>query len=892
MLTGAGTGASVALGLLVLATVFVAAVLPRASDGLRTRALRQTLAELPTGAATVIAGIDLGDYGGFAGGGTLSQQLSGTERRVARFLAARGIPLRRGAAWAQLTSGELAMEGAGPGSAIGTNPLQLQLGYSDALRRNARLTAGHWPDGDTGPPGATTFQVAVTLATARLLALHVGSGLSTGTGVGITVSGIIAPVAPGSAFWSQFASTAAPTLISPPNGEGSYWIGGAFVGPSELAAAAPLDFGHTQLSWVFPLDLRHATAGQAARLLAVLTAAGSQGAAQMAIPGGTGESLTVSSGVTPTMASFVAAQATVAGISSLLFVSLTAVGLVVVLMGTQLVADRRREEFATMSARGATGRQLGWLVLRGDALVVLPAAAIAAAAAAALTPGSNAALGWWLAGLTTGCALAAPAFVAARRGTARRRTRSVTTDRRRIRSARRLIAELTLTGCAVSGLVVLRQEGLSLGGSVNVLTSAAPVLVALPAAIAVIRLCPPILRVCRRFAGAGRGLVAYLGLVRAANALARAMLPVFALVLALAVVAFGGSVARSIGQGEGAAAWQLAGADAAVGSPTGLAALPVPAQRAIAAAPGVRAAAPVIEEQGQTGGYATNGVALSVIVVNPRQYAAVLAGAPFPAFPAAALARSAPGRVVPPVLASPGAVTALRAAGGVLTIGTQTTRVRVVAQLAGTPAAPPGVPFLVLPLWAAPTSSPPPVLMLLAGRAINQRQLTAIAARTAPGATVTVRSVELAELSAAPLPRATVLTYAAGAAAAGVFCVLILLISLILDARARELVDARLSTMGLSGSQASRASAIEMVPYMLAAAVGGTLAAAALATLLQPVLNLSALTQSTEPAQLESGIVTPALTVAGLVVLAAVTMIGQRTAARRRAVSEALRVSQ
>ena len=403
------------------------------------------------------------------------------------------------------------MDGAGPSSAIGTTPLQLQLGYSNQLRRYARLTEGHWPAGDRGRAGRTNFQVAITAASARLFAVHVGSRLSTSTlagadaGDSITVSGIITPVAPGSAFWSQFASTAAPTLINPPLDEPSYWTGGAFVGPGELPAAATLGFRRAQLSWVYPLDVRHATAAQAASLLAVLTAAGSQGAAQMTIPGGTGESFAISSGMTPALASFVAGQSTVADISALLFVSLTAIGMVVLLMSTQLLADRRRDELATMSARGATGWQLGWLVLRGDALVVGPAAAIAVAAAAVLTPGSDTALSWWLAALTTGCALAAPALVAGRRGAARRGKRSAVADRRRIRGARRLIAELTLIGCAVAGLVVLRQEGLSEGGPVNVLTSAAPVLVALPAAIAIIRLCPPLLRAGRRYAGSGRG---------------------------------------------------------------------------------------------------------------------------------------------------------------------------------------------------------------------------------------------------------------------------------------------------------------------------------------------------------------------------------------------------
>jgi putative ABC transport system permease protein len=886
MLAGSGTGASVALGLLVLVTVFVAAVLPRASEGLRTDALRQTLQDLPVGAATVTAGIDYGDYAGITGS-HLGQRLAATRQQLARFLTSQGVPLRPRAAWTELNSGALSMIGAGPGSAIGTSPLQLQLDWSDALMHYARLTAGRWPARDTRQAGTTTFEVALTPASARLFALHVGSRLSAGPGEVLAVTGIITPVDTGSAFWSQLASAATPVLISA--NQTSYWLGGAFVGPEELPAAAQVNEQASQLSWVYLLDLRHVTAAQAPSLLSTLTGAASQSAARLTIPGSAGANFIVSSGVTPTLTSFVAAQATVDAISSLLFVSLGAVGLVVLLMGTRLVADRRRAELATMAARGATRSQLGWLVLGGAALVVLPAAAIAVGLAVALTPGEGTPLAWWLAALTTGCALAAPAILAPRRGADRRSVRPLGRVRPPLRAARRLIAELTLTAGAVAGLVVLNEQGPPTAGHVNVLTSAAPVLVAMPAAILVIRLCPALLHVSRRLAGSRPGLVVFLGLARAAQAVRTALLPVFALVLALAVVAFGGAVVRSIDQGETAAAWQLAGADAAVGSPTGTVAVPPAAQHGIAAAPAVRAIAPVIEEQAQVGGYGMNGASLSVVVVNPRQYAAVLADTPNPAFPASTLARTGTGP--PPVLASPAAAAALHSSGDELTIGTQTFRVKVAAQLASTPGAPAGVPFVVLPLWAA-GPAPLPTLVLLAGHGISQGEFSAILARTAPGAPVTVQSAELAALNAAPLPRATVQIYTAGAAAAALFCALIVLISLILDARSRELTDARLVSMGLSGSQLQRVSALELSPFVLAAAIGGVIATAVLAALLNPVLNLSDLTGSAQPAQLQSGILTTLLTVAGLVMLAAVTMLGQRAAATRRAVSEALRVSQ
>jgi putative ABC transport system permease protein len=884
MLTGTAPGPSVALGLLVLVTVFVAVVLPRASEDLRTDALRQTLADLPAGASTVMAGIDYGDY---AGPARVIKQLAATRQQVARFLTAQGVPLRRRAAWTDLTAGAIDLTGAGPGSAIGTTLLQLQLDWSDELMHYARLTAGRWPGADTTRAGVTTFEVALTPASARLFALHVGSRLSTGPGAVLAVTGIITPVDSGSVFWSQLASAATPVLIS--TNRTSYWLGGAFVGPSELSAVAQLNVQASQLSWTYELDFSHVTAAQAGSVLSTLTAAASQGAAQLTGPGSNGASFTVSSGVTPTLTSFEAGQATVAVIASLLFVSLVAVGLVVLLMGTRLIAERRRQEFATMTARGAAGSQLGWLVLRGQALVALPAAAVAVGLAVALTPAGGTALAWWLAALTTGCALAAPAWLATRSGVVRQGMRAAQRNPSRLLAARSLIVELTLTAGAVAGLVVLTQQGVSLRGHANVLTSAAPVLVAVPAAILVIRLSPPLLRASRRVAGSGRGLVAFLGLTQAAQAARRAMLPVFALVLALVVVAFGAAVVRSIDAGENAAAWQLTGADAAIGSPTSTVALPLSAQHAVAAESAVRAIAPVIEEQAQTGAYDTNGLALSVVVVSPRQYAAVLADGPGPAFPAATLVRTAG---PPPVLASPAAAAALRASGGVLTIGTEPLRVRIAGQLASTPAAPADAPFVVLPLWAAGAGAPPPTLLLLGGHGISQRRLSAIVARTAPDATVAVQTAELAALRAAPLPRATAQIYTAGAAAAALFCVLIVLMSLILDARGRELADARLVSMGMSASQVQRVGALELSPIAAAAAVGATIATAVLAALLDPLLDLSVLTGSTQPTQLQSGILTPLLTVAGLVGLAAVTVLVQRATARRRAVSDALRVSQ
>jgi putative ABC transport system permease protein len=883
----AGRSTSVMTGLLVLVTVFLAVALPRASASLRTQALHQALAGLPASADAVTAGIDVGDYeqgacaaaAGCTGG--ITAQLAATQQQLARFLTRGGVPLQRQAGWAGLASGSLPVTAAPPSAYIDGAAPQFQLGYADALSRNAVLTAGRWPGGVTTSGGTLTFQLAVTTATARRFGLRVGSRLGVGVSDSVVVTGLIRPASPRSAFWSQFANFAAPATIA--TVKGGYWTGSGFVGPAAAAAMADPQLTQATAMWVFPLNLSQATAGQAGQLLTVLSAAASQGPAQLSSLSGSGASFELTSGVTQVIGAFVTGQAAANGIVSLLFASLTVLGILAVLMAAQQLADSRREEFATMLARGATRRQLGWLAAAGNALVALPAAAIAAAVAVGLTRGGGTPLAWWLACLTTGTAVAGPALLALRSPPAGRPG-----GRRRLPLLRRLVLDLTLTAVAVAGVIIVRQQGLSPGGNLSPLASLAPVLVAVPAALVAVRLWPVLVRVALRPARRSRNLPVFVGLARGADRTEQVLLPVFALVLALSVVAFGGAIASGIRQGEAAAAWQQAGADAVVGSPAATASLPLPAQRAIAALRGVHRWATVIEEPGQTGSDGA-GTPFNVAVVNPPQYAAVLAATPAAPFPAAALSRR-PGPV--PVIASASAASLLRQAGDLVTIGQQIVRVSVTGQISGTPAAQPGTPFLILPLWAAGPHPLPPSMMLLAGSQISSAQLTAVAARTAPGATVMVRSVVAAQLAGAPLPRATLLEYAAGSGAAALLSILIVVLMLLAGARSRLLTDIRLSTMGVTPGQARRAGLVEVAPLVLAAAVAGTAAAVALSVVLSPVISLASLTGSAQGAALHSGVLIPVLAGVALVIIALALMAGQDAIAARHGPARTLRAGE
>ncbi|MGC1284616.1 MAG: FtsX-like permease family protein, partial [Streptosporangiaceae bacterium] len=98
---------------------------------------------------------------------------------------------------------------------------------------------------------------------------------------------------------------------------------------------------------------------------------------------------------------------------------------------------------------------------------------------------------------------------------------------------------------AIGGLVVLRNQGLGSGNS-GVYPSAAPVLVAIPVAIVVLRCYPPLARQLARIAGLSRGVVAFVGLARATRTPSGTALPSFALVLVLAMVAFPEMISTSV----------------------------------------------------------------------------------------------------------------------------------------------------------------------------------------------------------------------------------------------------------------------------------------------------------------------------------------------------------
>jgi putative ABC transport system permease protein len=884
-LTGTGAAASVAFGLLVFAAVLASLAIPRESVGLRNVALQHVIATSQPGDRTVTGIIgESAIADGYLPVPDTEIAVVGNALRAR--LAAADVPVASSPpAWEGLTTGFVPMSGAA--QAAGSGQPQFELAYRSPLTRYSRVVAGQLPAGGTLVKNVTVLQAAVTTTTAARFGLRVGSRLTQGS-LQLVVTGIIEPADPAATFWTQNPVTARPSLLSGEPGQPGYWIGAAFIGPGALPLIeSKLDPGQMQVTWEYAAALGGLTATQANGVESALASLVSNGATVSAPGLVTPATVSVNSQIPSILSPFITAENAAAPILELLYVSLAALGAVVVLLGARLVAQRRAAEFTLMRARGAALYQLTWLVLRVNVVIAAAAGAAAAALAIGLTPGDPDPVGWWLAGSTIVVTLIGPVLISvvpqrvARPGTGRPE-RPVG----RKRAARRIVVEGALVALAIGGLVVLRNEGLSSGSS-GLYTSAAPVLIAIPVAVVVLRCYPPLARELARIAGMSRGVVAFVGLARATRTPPGAVLPSFALVLVLAMVAFPDMITTSVNNSQVAESWQQVGTDAIVQAPAGQVISPA-LQRQISSVPGVSSTAPAVIESGSL----PTGFQVSLVFVDPAKYAAVVDEAPGPRFPLAALSGSDHVSAAYPAVATGAAAQLPDAGPTTINTGTGTVTIQVVGRVGRVPGAPDlGGGSVVVPLQALGPNPPEPNLVLIAGPGLDEARLSAAVRGALPGATVTYRAAALAALTDAPVLQAAQTALTQGLATAAGFGALVLLLSLLLNARTRELTLASLATMGLRRWQAQLLLATETLPPVVAAAVGGVACAWLLAPLVGPSLNLAAYSGTGSAIA-----VTPALfpllaSAVGLVLAALLVLAAQAVITYYRGSARALRIA-
>ena len=918
-LTGMGAVATLVLAVLVFGCVLAATAGPREALHIRTQALQQALAPVPPlGRAIAVSSTwnQLFQAASLPQPTFTNGQLTNLQDQFHADFNTGVLHLAPDAAdWASMTSAEQAVSTVLSGA--GNIAVQVEVSYRLPLAAYARVVAGSLAAPAPGQAANGTFKtinVAVTQRTAKKFGLVVGSTVRTDGGVlpaavptpkvTFKVAAIVAERQPASAFWGAYPSMAAPQL-NVPGQSPPYWTSGVFALPDESVAVQD-DFGPEFLTvqWVLPINFRALLGDQAQPLEAGLQRIISEYPPLRGELAPVASVVAVSTGVQQVLDAFINTADAVDVLLWLLYVSLGVIAAIVQLLTARMIVLRRSTELALRRARGGTLLQIGLATGRGAAIACVPAALLAAGAAVLLVPEHAPPGGWWPGIAVLVVAIGTPAVMGVWRQRLPRSGRGKVAGgytrpgqrgtsqpslgygalgysrrgRRRFRGGTRLVTEVTAVLAAVAGIIVFRHQGTQPGASVDFFTSAVPALVAIPAVIVVLRIYPLILRGLMRGAARGRSAAGFLGLAQAARTALTPALPALALVIAITVAAFAGMVRDAVNRGEINASWQAAGADATVSDVGPGLQIPAAAQRALAAVPGVEHAAVVSDWTPTVPG----GAQLTALAVAPASYAALVASSKtWPAVDPRLLAGDN-------VLVSPQADKDL---GGHRTIilttdrGVAPIRVRIAGILSRTPALAAGGAFILMPeSLVAHEPNVLPNLMLLNGPAIDGAKLTALATRLVPLALTTFRSQVLRQLAGAPVQRGAFWLFALALVAAAGLGLAVMLLQLALGAADREATLARLATMGLGGRQRARLVLLEVLPAVVAAAVAAVGCAVVLPRIVAPAINLSVFTGSSADVRLVPDAASLALPLAGLIVVAAITLTVE-IQARRNVVS-------
>ncbi|MFE1443452.1 FtsX-like permease family protein [Streptomyces sp. NPDC058739] len=766
-------------------------------------------------------------------------------------------------------------------------PARVTLVAQNGLAAHARPAEGRLPRALAVTSATAEVEAAVTVATARSLHIRVGSvihvpGLQRDP-VAVRITGVVTPREPSGAYWSTVPLLRTPTLVYLPNDpdHNAYWLGALLLHP----AAGPVLLGTPGTParyWNLAPEPDALHSHDLSGLKSAIASLES-GPALRDSRGYTDPRTEATSGLDDVLTSFERQRDSIAPLISVAAVGAGTVAAVVLVMAGGLAADRRRAELALLRARGASVAGLTVRLLGETSAVAVPAAAVGLAAAvlalpeARLAPAALAAL----AALAVACLAlplrAAAAHLAVGVHTARADVTSVRPSRRRT------VAELTLLVLAAGAVETLRRRGTAGdSGTGDRLMSAAPVLVAVIAALVLVRLYPLPLRGLARPAARLRGAIGHLSLARAGRTTVSAVLPLLALSTALTTAAFGGSVLAGVAEARDEAALLSVGADARVES---VEALPDRLPGQVRRMPGVRGTTDLsIAYQARPHDQQT----LPVVGVDPAPYAELADATGIGAFPARSLRAPAAGGPLPAV-ASPAAAETYGTGPFPIRMqdGTRIT-VRIVLVRDRTPALS-GTDFLLVDSAGLSPEAARPTMVLITGRGVDGAALRRAAG---PAIDVRLRTEERRANVDSPLQSGAERVYAAAVAAGAGYAVLTLLLSLMRTAPERRALLARLRTMGLTRAQGRRLLVLESLPQAGLAALGGVLTGWATIRLLAPGVDLTDLALPTAgavpvPAELRTdpvSLAVPALAV--LLVTVGVAAVQAWWTSRRGSVTE------
>ncbi|GLW56058.1 hypothetical protein [Kitasatospora phosalacinea] len=903
--------AALLTAVLVLVLVFLAAALPRALDRGADGALRGFLRGYgPVPTSVVVTS-------GLPSGGDPAQLLDATAGQLAALVGAR-LPLDPGGP----VYGRRALQPRSlPDPALdrpeGVAP-ELSLLYRHGAREHVRLTAGQWPDGAAG--GAADGEpvpVALSESAAATLKVALGGVFDGGASVlpvgapfgpaRVRVVGLYAVDDPSDPFWADAGcALKACRNLTPPPGPGAppmaYWYAVALTGPEGVSRLSRWGNGAEDF-WRLPVRVDALRADRLAETSAALAAVTSGPVAVRVTTGSGRPDVRIGSALRGAIDTARQRQAAIGSVTAIGPAGAAGVAVVVLGLAAALGTERRAAELRLLRARGAGLGGVFRRLLGEGAATVLPAAALGAGLACVLLPTPR-----WLPSAVAAGSVALLALLAFP-------VRVVLVLRGPAGGARsgrrRLVAEaavLAVTAAAVAQVV--RRGVAPAGAGVDPLLVAAPLLLSLTGALLLARVQPVLVGLLARWAGRRPGAVGFLGLARAARGGGRgrarpSVLPLLALVLAVACGAVGADVLGSVAADRTRVARYGLGGDAAVGAGLNRT-LPESFLAAADRLPGVETSLPVWVEDDVTmsvGGGSS--VRVNVVAADPVRYARLAEVAGRGRFDPALLAGGPEGPGGPggpgggplPVLVSsdlPSGGFSLRLAGG------DAVEVRTVGTADGTPAVSgSNGPTVVMSSVAAADLLPRfggPDKWLAAGhpddaqlRALAERFLGPPASGARPGHLVRTAAGEAAALGSDPLQASAVRLFWVSVGATALFAVLAVLLTLLRAGPERAAVLARLRTMGLRPRQGLALVLAEVLPQALVAALGGALAAVCCVRLLGPAVDLSPLVGAGVPTGLHLLAGPIARQALALALLASLAVLAEAAVTARRQIATELR---
>ncbi|GEN80470.1 FtsX-like permease family protein [Actinotalea fermentans] len=583
------------------------------------------------------------------------------------------------------------------------------------------------------------------------------------------------------------------------------------------------------------------------------------------------------------------------------------VALVLVLLA-RLVVERRRSVLELERARGAA---VGTVLLRlgVEALTVTVAAATATLALLAwLLPGTTEPVG--LAAVLAAAALAAPAWgsVLARRAWSGSRVPANRRDRARLvrrRAAARVVGEVAAVLVAAAAAVALQRRGLlqTSTASTDPFIGAAPLLVALAAAVLALRLYPWPVLAASVLARRSRGALGVVGASRARRALQP--LPLLVLTLAVAVGVGGLLLVSTIRAGQVRASWDLVGADAMVtADDVGLLAARLRDE------PGVTEVVAARVVSGARADLGNRDTEVTVLAVD-EPYRVTLEGLPGADVNLAALDRLPYGTTVPvpergdprptvQAVVSPWVAERIGSRGLSLWVSGARTELDVVGTTTYAPLGSGRGPFVFLALGTliADQGALPPTVAWVHGPGAAEAAAAVVgalppdSADTVGTATATSRAAWLAESRADALVQGVERTLVIGALVAALLAAVGAVATALAGARERGRTLALLRTLGMRPRLGWWLAGVELAPVVLAALVAGGAAGALVVTQLGTAMGLDVLV---------GGVRTPAIVVdgaalawvaVGAVALLLVAVAVDALAHRRMRLAEVLRVGE